>query len=337
LAAIVLANTMVWIVLELVCFGILSLIQVNEVVHDPNDTDHWAAHAKGSFLGGLYQWDEHCLWRMQPHYVGDESEQRFWGKTGLRVNEHGMRSPSVPRTKPSHVRRVMVLGGSHPMGMYVNEDEVYSAVLERLLRKHTGEEWQVLNASVPGHTSFQGLQYLTHHGLAFEPDIVIHDLGVNDTLPLNKDFPKPDHEVDQPPEWAVDTRSALEYSAVYRLIRGLVQTSTDVDVAGQRVPLEQHTKNVESLLSLGKQHNVQVLLLSQLSVSHGQSGLVQCVFPEKDHNAMADICGLFSSHGNKAGDFFVDPVHANAEGHAMIAQTIVDKLMALQWITAASP
>jgi lysophospholipase L1-like esterase len=337
LVLLVVANVAFWLLLEMMAFGTLFVVEPNTPEYDINDTRNWAAQTKGSFLGGLYQWDEHCLWRLQPNYSGGSSEQRFWGKDGLTLNEHGMRSPSVPSQKPKNVRRVMVLGGSHPMGMYVNEDEVYSAVLEGLLVEITGEPWQVLNAAAPGHTSFQGLGYLTHHGLAFEPDIVIHDLGVNDTLPLTPDFPKPDHEVVQPPEWAVDTRSILEYSAVYRLIRRLFRSPSDAEVTGQRVPAEQHSQNLDGVVALAKTHGIQVVLMSQLSVDIGGSGHVQCLFTEEGRKNVVDICALFAAHRDKAKDYFVDPVHANAQGHALIAQAIATNLLEWGWIQRKSP
>jgi hypothetical protein len=337
LALIIAANVILWVLLEVMAFGVLFIIEPKSPEYDINDTRNWAAQTKGSFLGGLYQWDEHCLWRLQPDYSGGASEQRFWGKKGLTLNEHGMRSPSVPIKKPGTVRRAIVLGGSHPMGMYVEEDEVYSAVLERLLTEITGAPWQVLNASAPGHTSFQGLQYLTHYGLAFEPDIIIHDLGVNDTLPLTPDFPKPDHEVDQPPEWATDTQPILEYSAVYRLIRGLFRSSPDGVITGQRVSTEHHTQNVDSMLTLGKTHGVQVVLMSQLSVDIGGSGQVQCLFTEEGRKNVVDICTLFNTYGDKAKTYFVDPVHANAQGHALIAQAIATQLLKWGWIQRKSP
>ena len=113
---------------------------------------------------------------------------------------------------------MLILGGSHPMGMYVDYDETYGAVLETLL--NTSEErWEVLNAAAPGHTSFQVRRYLEKYGVQYAPDIVISDVGVNDTLPLSPEFPLPDHEVNTPPAWAVTARSSLEISAVYRLLR----------------------------------------------------------------------------------------------------------------------
>ena len=114
---LVVANVALWLFLELVSFGTLAILGSGEPEYDLQDTRNWAAQTKGSFLGGLYQWDEHCLWRLQPNYSGGASDQRFWGKDGLTLNEHGMRSASVPVQKPANVRRAMVLGGSHPMSL----------------------------------------------------------------------------------------------------------------------------------------------------------------------------------------------------------------------------
>lgn len=327
---LLLVNLAIWMVLEFA--SALVLLALEPPAADKGDPTDWLNQARMSFEGGLYVWDEHCLWRLAPGYQAGESPGRkFWGDRPLSLNEHGMRSPSVTKEKPAGVRRILVLGGSHPMGMYVDYEDSYAARIEAALNARGAGRWQVLNASAPGHTSFQGRHYLMHYGLSFQPDIVIFDLGVNDTLGLSKEFPLPDHQVNRPPWWAYKTRSVLGASRVYRLLRRLLAPPLDEAVAAQRVPAAQHAENVTAVLEAGRSRGIDVLVANQFRVDiHGTRAL-ECIFPEDAHEPVADLCGMWAALGQSAAAYFADPIHANAEGHGLIARAILSRLDELGW------
>src|SRR5438045_8089957 len=50
------------------------------------------------------------------------------------TNRWGMRGRDVSQQKPAGTKRILILGDSYTFGLYVNDDETYPAVLERLLR-----------------------------------------------------------------------------------------------------------------------------------------------------------------------------------------------------------
>ena len=327
---LLLAFTVAWIVLEGVSFGVLRLLGDGASVNDAPGDQNWLRQAKLGFQDGLYRWDEWCLWRLAPNYTRAESSgRRFWGDGPLVLNEHGMRGPSVTVEKPAGVRRVLILGGSHPMGMYVNAGESYGAVLERKLNAAGKGRWQVLNASAPGYTSWQGRQLLAHYGLAFSPDVVISDLGVNDTLELSAEFPKPDKEVREPPRWAQDTRSVLELSAVYRLVRRLVAWRPGKDPL-RRVSPEDHVQNLRAMQALGASKGFHVLFVTQVLIDK-ENGRSRCLLPEDGLEPVVDTCALFQEQEDGAGRLFVDTMHATAEGHALIAEAMYDRLLELGW------
>ena len=335
---LLLANLAVWLALEGCAWTLLTLTAAPPTPSAPADGSaadkDWLLQTRLSFEGGLYEWDEHCLWRLAANYQGGmDDRRRFWGDLPLTLNEHGMRSPRVTKEKPEQVRRVLIIGGSHPMGMYVNYEESYGAVLESLLNEKTAQRWQVLNASSPGYTSFQGREYLHHYGRDFEPDIVISDLGVNDQLPLTEDFPTPDHKVRRPPHWVVDARSVLRFSAVYRLLRTWLTARSELDpLAKQRVPDTQHKENLEVMQAQGADDGFHVLLMAQFRVDTYGSGRVDCLYTEADHEAVVDTCSLWRSHGNEARRYFADPIHANAQGHALLGALVFQRLLELEWI-----
>ena len=257
-----------------------------------------------------------------------------------------MRGPNREPKKAKGVRRVLILGGSHPMGMYVNYEETYGAVIEQRLNARGGSTWEVLNAAAPGHTSFQSWRYLEKYGVAYEPDIVISDVGVNDTLPLSAEFPLPDHEVNTPPDWAVKVRPWLEVSAVYRLLRRWLKPAPEersdpstnnarVSEPGQygvRVPREKHAENLKSMETLAMASGFKVLYLGQVSVDLQGTGRSTCVYADTEHTPHVDLCAFWHSYGAEARQYFADPIHANSTGHRMIADEVLRTLDALGWL-----
>ena len=215
------------------------------------------------------------------------------------------------------------------MGMYVDAREAYSAVLERLLNADGGT-WEVVNAAVPGFTSFQGKEWLAHYGLELQPDIVIADLGVNDTLPLTPDFPLPDSLVRRPPAWAVKTSDWLRHSAVYRLILRLREPEAPPG-ASQRVSAEEHAANLDAMRALGRAHSFKVLAVAQFTIDVHGPGSTHCLFPEVGQEPSVDLCAYWRGIGPAARKSFVDPVHADARGHAAIAGVIYARLRELGW------
>ena len=75
----------------------------------------------------------------------------------------------VLETKPSGVKRVVVLGDSTVYGHGVEDDETFSAQLDDRL----GETVQVLNLGTPGYSSAQSINLMTMRGWRLQPDLVV--------------------------------------------------------------------------------------------------------------------------------------------------------------------
>src|SRR5262249_17063350 len=98
--------------------------------------------------------------------------------TAFETNDLGLRSPEV---RDDGSRRILAIGDSCTWGWSVPQDASYPAVLQRLLdQRSDGARYQVINAGIPGYTSYQGLLYLRERGLALHPYILIFGYGFND-------------------------------------------------------------------------------------------------------------------------------------------------------------
>ena len=99
---------------------------------------------------------------------------------GGQVNRDHLRGPSVQQGDKNHFR-ILALGDSATYGFGGFDGNSYPRQLEKMLRvRFPGRKIQVLNAGVPGYSSFQGLVYLARHGWDWQPKIVTAMFGAND-------------------------------------------------------------------------------------------------------------------------------------------------------------
>ncbi len=108
---------------------------------------------------------------------------------GQVINSRGLRSPEIPREKPSGVVRIAVLGDSCTFGfvslgnLRFDTPRPYPELLEDLLnRKFRPGRFLVIKYGMIGYTSYHGLRMLRREVLPDDPDIVVIRFGWNDLL-----------------------------------------------------------------------------------------------------------------------------------------------------------
>ena len=324
--------------LELCASGLTRFVDIKPAAPEGPD---WLISQREAFKHGAYIEDPHTIWRLAPGATSQTGERQLWGLASLRVNDHGMRSPSVTRAKPAGVQRALVVGGSHPMGMYVEERAAYSAALERRLNRLGGPTWQVLNAAVMGHTTWQGLQYVRHYGLAFEPDVVIFDLGMNDDLPLSIAYASPDEEITNAPAWSRTTATLLDRTAVGQILKRLLAPAAAPPPGAVRVPADRGLANARALEELGRGAGFEPLFVQQVGLhslpgqGHGETaGRSSCTRDYAELDPRVLLCDRFSALADRAERYFVDSMHANEAGHALIADAILEAFQREGWAGA---
>jgi lysophospholipase L1-like esterase len=90
--------------------------------------------------------------------------------------------------KASDVFRVIVLGTGVSFGNGVDDEDVYSHILEKKLNAGGQRTYEVYNMAIPGSTTDVGVKELKRITSQFEFDYLIFCYGVNDGLPM---FEKP--------------------------------------------------------------------------------------------------------------------------------------------------
>ena len=107
--------------------------------------------------------------------------QDYANGTRANWNSLGYRGPEVSRERPAGVYRIVLLGGSTTHGYGVDDEETIDAHLRRILEaKYPDRSFEVVNLALGGYDSYQLYERMKVDGLAFEPNLLIVNSGVND-------------------------------------------------------------------------------------------------------------------------------------------------------------
>ncbi|RJQ53759.1 MAG: hypothetical protein C4526_05985 [Nitrospiraceae bacterium] len=160
--------------------------------------------------------------------------------------------------------RIIALGDSCTLGVGIEDNETYSAALERLLngRSQSSGKYEVINAGVAGYTSLQGSRFFKTDIARYKPDVVTVQFGFNDYLytagPSDKDVPESSST-------AIFIDGILRKSHLYRFIRNKLDMLTSKKPSyppNRRVDLPDFRKNLKGLISAARGSGAKVILLN---------------------------------------------------------------------------
>jgi lysophospholipase L1-like esterase len=143
---------------------------------------HWIAPEKVfKRYATLDQLHERYEPRVVPHrYLGYSLNPAF--DNGLnRHNALGFRGAEITQPKPELEFRIVCLGGSTTYTLAVKDDQrTYPALLQTELQQRGYSHVTVVNAGVPGYSSWETLVNFQFRILDLSPDLIIVYHGVND-------------------------------------------------------------------------------------------------------------------------------------------------------------
>ena len=113
----------------------------------------------------FWVYDDLLGWAHRPGQHGRFVHPDF--SVEVQISSQGLRDAEYPFERTSK-HRMLVLGDSFGWGFGVEQDEVFSEILER---RHP--DWEIINASVSGYGTDQHLLYLERRGARFAPDVVL--------------------------------------------------------------------------------------------------------------------------------------------------------------------
>lgn len=116
-----------------------------------------------------------------PHLTSKDKNLRWRFSTSKGLNSLGLKNAEVG-TKEPHQFRILYLGDSMVWTGETSSKKLYTEVIENNLNKMNliNEKVEIINAGIPGYTTYQELEFLKVYGLDMQPDLVILGFVFND-------------------------------------------------------------------------------------------------------------------------------------------------------------
>ena len=245
-AAVLLPLILLWGIPELVVRIVNPLLGSYRAIHfngDPNSPF-------------LFIKDPRLHWKLRPR-----TKVAFVGSI-VRTDRRGFRGQDV-----SEPRRVaLCLGDSTTFGWRVAQEESFPVRLEQHLnanRKAGTMPWQVINAGVPGYTSFQ-IRLLAERLIPdLRPEFVVVCIGNNEAWPVLKS----DREIDDARRVTSKVLTLLAKSKFFvwasETVRREKQHSffaPSFESAKPRVSLDEYEENLRYVVEMGRAQGATVVL-----------------------------------------------------------------------------
>lgn len=287
------------------------------------------------------------------------------GTFDIEINSSGFRGEDLPLSKPSGVKRIVMLGASSTFGFCDRDDDTYPQQLERML-EGSPDKFEVINLGIPHLTSGQITSLFFNEALAYDPDIVTFYEGHNDTHALK----------DEPRELTSKLpvlRDALDLAGRYSVI--FLRVSSLLDEAPKGFTAEflygpaetaslQLLKNIEQIYAECERRGIAFIVATQQmqslmldreelagvsyseevervegklaregELTHREFGFLAhdifmkdlVAWAETNSVPLVDVIGALDDRR----DTLMSPVHINAEGNEIVARAFFDKVVEL--------
>ncbi len=276
----------------------------------------------------------------QPFWITDPSltKQSFphretGGSFMVSTDAQGLRAPlHALDPSPADPFRIMFLGCSTTFGWGVEDDQTYPAMVERALRAEGRSDVEIINAGQPGHTSFQGTWLYKTVASAYHPDLVFFGYVVQDA---RKAAYSDASQALLQQDARLLKQSVLYRSRMYLGLRTLIDTwriqakerADGGDDGVYRVSREDYVDNIRAFRALTASEGAELALfdfpLERSGYTAEHRRLVRIAADELGLRHLDIQAEMERASTAETLYFPQDPGHANAAGHALIADHVV--------------
>lgn len=202
----------------------------------------------------------------QPLLV-DEFMRPDGQRVEIRLNELGMRGPSVATPPPADALTVVFLGGSTTENYPHHRADTFPELIGSEVEARLGRPIRVLNAGMSAATTSTSLARLQHQLLDLEPSLVVVMHGINELFGgLSPDFQRDGRHLPRPATADTVPRSYL-WDWIRRHLRRTVppfpERRTRFDDFGDFAALDVFARNIRSMAAIATAHGIPILFLSQ--------------------------------------------------------------------------
>ncbi len=281
-------------------------------------------------MNEIMEYDARLFWTLKKNLRGRRitGNLKEWPVDfGVTTNGLGLRGAAVG---PKRKFRILAVGNSCTFGVGVNDDETWPARLERIMREESGVESEVINAGVPGYSSFQGRRYLEERGLDLEPDLVIACFGFND---IDAWGGEGDDAAMACRVAGAAWERALSRSALFRGMSRLLKGGGE-PAAGERllrVDSREMRENIAEMNRTCAERGARLMLLIWPFRNQREKGnpapiLFQAVLLQTAREEEIPVVNLIEPFLAPEETPFLDHIHANTFGCDVAAHSIADLL-----------
>lgn len=233
------------------------------------------------------------------------------------TNADGFRDVPFAVAKPDDVCRIISIGDSVAFGWYQDPGQTYPKVLERVLNRNVagGCRFEVYNMSVGGYDARQQVELVRTVAMRFDPDLIVMGLVHNDGQ-IGSDGGL----------WRHFTRGRFRTTDFLKLRwMRLRAAMSDEDLV---------ERSYRDLVAFSADHNIPVIVVHFPSLTvdgdpthdahttlhrERNEALARLELPVVDLDRPYRTAGPFELRSHPA-----DPVHPNAQGHAIAAREIAN-------------
>ena len=333
-----------FVLIELAAYMGLALLGPGQVPL----TVGWEGDAENAdrLIDAIYVPDDRLFFKLRPNLdVPVTPNPRIFD---LQTNALGLRGKPVVLPKPDDLFRILCLGDSCTFGSGAAANQTIPAQLEQELTDRRPDlRIEVINAGVPGYTTYQARQFFESDGIALQPDCVVLTLGYNDALPtgpavkrrFRADLQLSDREY-------ADARKSVGFLAITRLaqrLTGAARSPSDSTVQNsvtkRRVSLDDYRDNLNAILDLCSQRGAQAIIVawpvepqSRPDVPMDLGNQIFILYQAAARTVAAqrssplvDLVPILAGRS----DLYIDHVHVNPTGYGIAARAIADAVAPL--------
>ena len=204
----------------------------------------------------LFMNDPLLDWRLRPN-----TEVTFLN-TVVRTNEFGFRGKRLQKNKKS----ILCMGDSTIFGWKVPEESTFVQKLEQMLNrsKDLSDNWQTINAGVPGYTSFQ-VRLLTKQILTFlKPEYMLLCVGNNEAWPAIRS----DREIYENRYYQAKVEKLLSHIKLFICIKELLTPQKPQQFNVQslselqpKVSRNEYIQNIKDIIFLSKHYRIPLVII----------------------------------------------------------------------------
>jgi lysophospholipase L1-like esterase len=253
----------------------------------------------------------------------------------LKVNRFGFRGEEISQKKPLGVTRIMVIGDSAAFGYGMNQEDTFSYLLEKQLNeKHPDKKFEVINAAVPGYTSFSSKNFFLEKGIKFEPDILIVSHNNDPDLDWDEDKNR------AAPAYLIPVLKILYQSNIYMTLRREILNKRyrsnphlkDEVPEGKgvwRVSPSDMKDNLEAIFGMCKSRGIKIVVISMPRAEEEDFPIefyrnTMKKTAEAYNGSFLDL--YFKWQEDESTGLFLDYVHPTVKGNRKIARDLTEFL-----------